>query len=212
MKGPVQFGKYYLLERIAVGGMAEVFRGKTFGLEGSERIVSVKRILPLVAADKELVTMFIDEAKLAIQLNHPNICQVFDWGKADDSYYIAMEYVSGKDLRAVFQRCKKQNVDGAPIQPLAQSCFVVMKLCEGLDYAHTKKDQLGNDLGLVHRDVSPHNVLVGTDGAARVMDFGVARAERRLHVAPEGEIDGTQYFAGCSMPSFAVASWIFAPE
>src|SRR6185369_158205 len=188
VKAPIQFGKYYLLDRVAVGGMAEVFRSKTFGLEGSERIVALKRMLPMVSADKELVSMFIDEAKLAIQLNHPNICQVFDWGKVDDSYYLAMEYVSGCDLRAVFQRCKQQQIDGSTTMPTAQACFIVMKLCEGLDYAHNKKDPLGHDLGLVHRDVSPPNIMLSYEGEVKLIDFGIAKIQAQRNVQTEAGV------------------------
>src|ERR1700674_5220726 len=120
LKTPIQFGKYYLLDRINVGGMAEVFQAKAFGLEGFERIVAVKRILPAIAEDKEFISMFIDEAKIAVQLNHANICQVFDLGKVGDSYFIALEYVSGRDLRAIFDRCKQRLVDGSATMPIAQ--------------------------------------------------------------------------------------------
>lgn len=188
MKKPTQFGKYFLFDRVAVGGMAEVFRAKTLGADGSERIVAVKRILPDVAADKELVSMFIDEAKIAVQLNHPNICQVFDWGKVDDSYFIAMEYVSGRDLRSVFQRCKQQPEGGVPTMPLAQACLVVMKLCEGLDYAHNKKDSLGNDLNLVHRDVSPQNVMLSYDGEVKLIDFGIAKVNASREAQTEAGV------------------------
>ncbi len=177
MKKPNQFGKYYLFDRINVGGMAEIYRAKTFGLEGSERLVVVKKMIPLIADDRELVSMFIDEAKLVVQLNHPNIGQVSDWGKVDDSYYIAMEYISGRDLRTAALRTKQQVVDGSPTMPLAQSCFIVMKLCEALDYAHTKKDSIGKDLGLVHRDVSPANVMISFEGEVKLIDFGVAKIE-----------------------------------
>src|SRR6476619_1693531 len=107
LKKPVQFGKYYLLDRINVGGMAEVFRAKAYGVEGFERLLAVKRILPNIAEDKEFISMFIDEAKIAVQLQHANICQIFDLGKVDDAYFIALEYVSGKDLRALFDRAKQ---------------------------------------------------------------------------------------------------------
>src|SRR5512136_2561418 len=104
---PIPFGKYYLLERINVGGMAEVFKAKAFGVEGFERMVAVKRILPSIAEDEEFITMFIDEAKIAVQLTHANIAQIFDLGKVGDSYFIALEYVAGKDLRAMFDRMRK---------------------------------------------------------------------------------------------------------
>src|SRR6478672_9537878 len=126
VKKPIQFGKYYLLDRINVGGMAEVFKAKAFGVEGFERLLAVKRILPNIAEDEEFITMFIDEAKIAVQLNHANVCQIFDLGKVEDSYFIALEFVHGKDLRAIFDRGRQV----AQIMPIAQACFVIMKVCE----------------------------------------------------------------------------------
>src|SRR5437764_7635301 len=164
LKKPIPFGKYYLLERINVGGMAEVFKAKAFGVEGFERLLAVKRILPNIAEDKEFISMFIDEAKIAVQLNHANICQIFDLGKVNDSYFIALEHVHGKDLRAIFDRCKQKPVDGLTAMPLAQAAVIVMKACEGPDYAHNKKDPQGGELHLVHRDVSPQNVLISYEG------------------------------------------------
>ncbi|HZJ67504.1 MAG TPA: serine/threonine-protein kinase, partial [Kofleriaceae bacterium] len=172
MKKPTAFGKYYLLERISVGGMAEVFRSKAFGVEGFERLVAVKRILPSVAEDKEFIRMFIEEAKLAVQLNHANIAQIFDLGVVDGSYYIALEHVHGRDLRGIFERCREL----AEAMPIAQACFIAMKVCEGLDYAHNKRDQSGRSLQLIHRDVSPHNILVSFEGEVKLIDFGVAKA------------------------------------
>ncbi|HSS00210.1 MAG TPA: serine/threonine-protein kinase, partial [Kofleriaceae bacterium] len=172
MKKPTTFGKYFLLERINAGGMAEVFRSKAFGVEGFERLVAVKRILPTIAEDKEFIRMFIEEAKLAVQLNHANIAQIFDLGVVDGSYYIALEHVHGRDLRAIFERCR----DLAEAMPIAQACFVAMKVCEGLDYAHNKRDQAGRELQLVHRDVSPQNILISFEGEVKLIDFGVAKA------------------------------------
>ena len=120
MKKPIPFGKYYLLERINVGGMAEVFRAKAYGVEGFERLLAVKRILPNIAEDQEFITMFIDEAKIAVQLNHANIAQIFDLGVVDGSYFIAMEHIHGRDLRAIFERCRQKNEP----MPIAQACFV----------------------------------------------------------------------------------------
>ena len=186
VKKPAPFGKYYLLERINVGGMAEVFRAKAFGVEGFERLVAVKRILPNIAEDKEFIRMFIEEAKLAVQLNHANIAQIFDLGVVDGSYYIALEHVHGRDVRGIFDRCRQVG----EAMPVAQACFVVMKVCEGLDYAHNKRDQSGRELSLVHRDVSPQNILVGVDGVSRVVDFGVARAASRLSTTRSGQLKG----------------------
>jgi serine/threonine protein kinase len=169
---PIPFGKYYLLDRIAAGGMAEVFRAKAFGVEGFERIVAVKRILPSIAADTDFITMFIDEAKLAVQLNHANIAQIFDLGKVGDSYFIALEYVHGKDVRALFDRLFE--LDERALVELP--CYVAMRICEGLDYAHHKRDASGRPLELVHRDVSPQNMLISFDGDVKLIDFGIAKA------------------------------------
>ncbi|MBK9069665.1 MAG: protein kinase [Myxococcales bacterium] len=172
MKKPIPFGKYTLLERINVGGMAEVFRAKAFGVEGFERLVAVKRILPAIAEDKEFIRMFIDEAKLAVQLNHANIAQIFDLGVVDNSHYIALEHVHGRDLRAIFDRNRADREQ----MSVAEACFILMKVCEGLDYAHNKRDQSGRELGLVHRDVSPQNVLVSFEGEIKLVEFGIAKA------------------------------------
>src|ERR1051325_9921872 len=144
MRHPTKFGKYLLLERIAVGGMAEVFKAKAFGVEGFERLLAVKRILPNIAEDKEFIEMFIDEAKISVQLNHANIAQIFDLGKVEDSFFIALEFVHGKDLRAIFDRGRQMS----QIMPIKQACFVIMKVCEGLDYAHNKRDAAGRALDL----------------------------------------------------------------
>lgn len=172
VKKPIPFGKYYLLERINVGGMAEVFRAKAYGVEGFERLIAVKRILPNIAADQAFIEMFVDEAKIAVQLNHANVAQIFDLGRADGSYYIALEHVHGRDVRAIFDRCaaRKERM------PVAQAAYITMKMCEGLDYAHNKRDQAGRPLNLVHRDVSPQNVLVSFEGEVKVIDFGIAMA------------------------------------
>jgi serine/threonine protein kinase len=186
VKKPTPFGKYYLLERINTGGMAEVFRAKAFGVEGFERLVAVKRILSNIAEDKEFIRMFIEEAKLAVQLNHANIAQIFDLGVVDGSYYIALEHVHGRDLRAMFDRCRQL---GDPM-PVSQACFAVMKVCEGLDYAHNKRDQAGRELNLVHRDVSPQNVLVSFEGEVKLIDFGIAKAAGKGSKTQAGILKG----------------------
>jgi serine/threonine protein kinase len=186
VKRPVPFGKYYLLERINVGGMAEVFQAKTYGVEGFERFVAVKRILPNIAEDQEFISMFIDEAKIAVQLNHANIAQIFDLGRVDDSYFIALEYVHGKDLRAIFDRCQYRG----EVMPLPQACFIIMKVCEGLDYAHNKRDSSGREMHLVHRDVSPQNVLISYDGEVKLVDFGIAKAVGKASKTQAGILKG----------------------
>ncbi|MBX3270073.1 MAG: serine/threonine protein kinase [Sandaracinaceae bacterium] len=186
MKKPIPFGKYVLLERINVGGMAEVFKAKAFGVEGFERLVAVKRILPSIAEDQEFITMFIDEAKIAVQLTHANIAQIFDLGKVADSFFIAMEFVHGKDLRAIFDRARKR---GETV-PVPMACYTVMKVCEGLDYAHNKKDAAGRELNLVHRDVSPQNILISYDGETKIIDFGIAKAAGKAGKTQAGILKG----------------------
>lgn len=186
MSKPIPFGKYYLLERINVGGMAEVFKAKAFGVEGFERILAIKRILSNIAEDEEFITMFIDEAKIAGQLQHANIAHIMDLGKVDDDYFIAMEYVSGKDLRAIFDHLRKLDLT----TPIPQLCFIAMQVCEGLDYAHGKKDTQGRPLNLVHRDVSPQNVIVGFEGEIKLVDFGIAKAAGKASKTQAGILKG----------------------
>lgn len=181
-----QFGPYKLMDRISVGGMAEVYKAVELGVEGFERIVAVKRILPHIAEDDEFITMFKDEAKIAGQLQHGNIAQIYNLGQQGDSFYIALEYVAGRDLRNIFTRCQQQ---GKPM-PLAQACFVVMKVCEGLDYAHNKRDKHGRHLNIVHRDVSPPNILVAYEGEVKLIDFGVAKAAGRVSRTQAGILKG----------------------
>jgi eukaryotic-like serine/threonine-protein kinase len=186
LKKPVPFGKYYLLERINVGGMAEVFKAKTFGVEGFERLLAVKRILPNIAEDEEFITMFIDEAKIAVQLQHANIAQIFDLGKVDDSFFIALEHVHGRDLRSIFDRMRNKGES----LPIAMACYVTMQVCEGLDYAHNKRDAQGRELHLVHRDISPQNVLIGYEGEVKLIDFGIAKAAGKASKTQAGILKG----------------------
>ncbi|HMU40592.1 MAG TPA: serine/threonine-protein kinase [Pseudomonadota bacterium] len=183
---PSPFGKYLLLERISVGGMAEVFKAKTFGVEGFEKIIAIKKILPAMAEDADFIQMFIDEAKIAGQLNHANICQIFELGKIEDSHFIAMEYIWGKDLLQIqnrFRRLKKH-------MPIQMAAFVLGKVCEGLDYAHRKKDATGKPLNIIHRDVSPQNVILSYDGEVKVIDFGIAKAASRSSKTQAGVLKG----------------------
>ena len=157
-------GPYRLLERVAVGGMAEVFRAKRTGAEGFEKVVAVKRILSHLSDNKEFVDMFIDEAKMVAGLAHPNIVQIFDLGKIEKNYYIAMEYVHGRDLRTILRRAKERDLR----IPLDISTFVVSKVCAALEYAHRKKDDRGRPMEIVHRDVSPQNILISLRGGGEV--------------------------------------------
>lgn len=161
--------------------MAEVFLAKTSGYKGLERLVAIKRIHGHLAADRKFTSMLIDEANLAAKLTHANIAQIFDLGKVDGQYYIAMEYVHGRDLRAVFHH---HQVLGTPV-PTAQACYIGLRMCEGLEYAHNRRDYSGRELGLVHRDVSLNNLILSFDGELKLIDFGVAKAAgRSVHTEP----------------------------
>ena len=182
---PQPFGKYILLNKIALGGMAEIFRAKTIGAEGFEKEVVIKRILPHFTEDEAFVTMFIDEAKVTSGLNHPNIVQIFDFDIMDETYYIAMEYVEGKDLKRVMDNGVKE---GRPLT-VPQIVKIIIETCNGLHYAHTKKHR-GQPLNIIHRDVSPHNVMVSFEGDVKVMDFGIAKAAARSTKTRAGTVKG----------------------
>lgn len=182
----MKFGKYTLMDRISYGGMAEVYRAKTFGAAGFERIVAIKLLLPNMAMDQDFVTMLIDEAKIAGQLSHANIAQIFDLGSVEGRYYIVQEYVSGMDLRKVLRRLAKS---GRKLS-VAQATHIIIKACEGLEYAHNKRDPLGKPLNLVHRDVSPQNILVSNEGEVKLVDFGIAKAEGRATRTLAGLVKG----------------------
>src|SRR5690242_8569383 len=167
MKKPTLFGKYLLLERINVGGMAEVFIAKAFGVEGFERILAIKKILPTMAEDQEFITMFIDEARISVQLNHANIVHIHELGKFEETYFIAMEYVAARDRRTMLERYRRRK----ELMPTPQAVYVASKMCEGLDYAHRKKDARGMDLNIIHRDVSPQNILCSYEGEVKIIDF-----------------------------------------
>src|SRR5258708_32757149 len=149
--------------------MAEVYKAKTVGVEGFDKIVAIKRILPSVAADEQFIQMVGDEAKLTSQLSHANLAQTFDLGKIDDAYYIAMEYVPGKDLRSVFERLKRRGER----MPLPLAAWVMGRVCEGLDYAHRKRAASGRELNIVHPDVSPPTTSLSSEGQVKLIDSGI---------------------------------------
>ena len=180
------YGPYRLLERVAVGGMAEVFRAKRSGVEGFEKVVAVKRILSHLSDNKEFVDMFVDEAKMVAGLTHPNIVQIFDLGRIERSYYIAMEYVHGRDLRTILRRAKERNV----AVPLELSAFVISRVCAALEYAHRKRDEAGQPMLLVHRDVSPQNILLSFEGDVKLTDFGIAKAATKASITDKGALRG----------------------
>ncbi len=181
-----RFGKYLLLDRVATGGMAELFRAKFSGEEGFEKLVAVKRILPHLAVQEELVTAFIEEAKLAALLEHQNLVRIFDFGSMGESFFIAMEYLYGRDLRGIGQRGKTKE---APLS-LENALYIVSRVCAGLAYAHNRKDFMGRPLNLVHRDISPQNIFITWEGEVKILDFGIAKAATRSTMTQVGIIKG----------------------
>lgn len=186
MKVPVRFDEYYLVERIAVGGMAEVFKGVTYSEEGFERLMAVKRVLPHIAEDQDFIEMFVDEAKLVSQLHHPNIPQVYHLGRCEDQYFISMEFISGQDVRSIFDRGRSQGLT----LDLGICAHIVMEVCEALDYAHRKTNAHQEPLHLIHRDVSPQNVIVSYDGTIKLIDFGIAKAAGKINQTQAGILKG----------------------
>src|SRR5215831_100078 len=183
---PSPFGRYTLLERLGVGGMAEVFRSKIVLSHGFEKMLVIKRILPHLAADKNFVSMFIDEAKLTAQLTHPKIVQILDFGDVTGQYFITLELVDGLDalglLRTVAQR--RGNI------PIHIAVFIIMEVLEALDYAHNARDMEGRAMQIVHRDISPSNIFLSKRGDVKLGDFGIAHAQERESKTQAGTLKG----------------------
>ena len=184
---PEIFGKYNLIQKIAQGGMAEIFLATREGeLGGFEKQVAIKRIFRHLTGREETVNMFFDEARIAATLNHPNIVQVYDLGEVEGYFYIAMEFVHGTDLRRV---CKR-GLDNGNYLPIYLATHIVANTAAGLHYAHTRTDDDGNPRNIVHRDISPQNVLLSMDGHVKICDFGIAKAENRLARTRTGQFKG----------------------
>jgi TonB family protein len=181
-----KFGQYVLLEKIATGGMAEVWKARMRGVEGFQKIVAIKKILPHLSDNQDFIEMFVDEAKLAAQLNHNNIIHIYDLGKIQSSYYIAMEYIDGYDLKNILRKAQERD------QPLSVeiALFVASKIAAALDYAHRKRDFEDKEMGLVHRDVSPQNVLISEEGDIKLCDFGIAKAASKASHTQAGALKG----------------------
>jgi serine/threonine protein kinase len=183
---PKKFGKYQLLQKIAVGGMAELYRSKVTRAHGFEKLVAIKRILPHLTDQGNLVKAFIDEAKLAALLQHENIVQIYDFGSIDDEYFIAMEYLFGKDLRKLTHKVRKTAV---PLG-LENTLYIVSRICAGLDYSHNLKDLQGKPLNIIHRDINPQNIFLTYEGQVKIIDFGIAKAASHNSTTHEGLIKG----------------------
>jgi serine/threonine protein kinase len=183
---PQAFGKYFLVDKIATGGMAEIFKAKTFSHGGFENLVVIKRILGHLSDNDDFVEMFVDEAKVSVALQHANIVRVYDFGKVLDNYFIAMECVDGKDIRALLRRLSKQR----QYLPSDFALFIVHEILRGLAYAHGKTDMRGHPFGIVHRDMSPSNVIVSYEGDVKIADFGIAKAEQNSYTTADGVLKG----------------------
>jgi eukaryotic-like serine/threonine-protein kinase len=170
---PLPFGRYQLLERLAVGGMAELYRARSVASAGVSKALVVKKILPAFAGQRDFVRMFVNEAKIAVTLSHGNIAQVFDFGEVDGEYYLAMEYVRGQPLSKVIRRA---HALGLPWIPEEYAVFAALEMTKGLHYAHSRSDEAHRPLHIIHRDVSPQNVIIGYEGEVKIVDFGIARA------------------------------------
>ena len=183
---PKQFGKYQLLDRIAVGGMAELFRAKLTGAQGFEKLIAIKMILPNLSAEENLVTSFIDEAKLAALLHNENIIQIYDFGSMDDQYFIAMEYLFGKDLRTIIRTAREKDL----ALGMENILYIMSRICAGLDYSHNLKDLQGKPLNIIHRDINPQNILMTYEGQIKIIDFGIAKAASHNNQTRENLIKG----------------------
>ena len=183
---PVEFGRYTLHEKIGAGGMAEVYRATIGGAGGFEKQFAIKRILDHHAEDGEFINMFMDEARIAAALNHPNIAQVFEFDQLDGVYYLAMEYVQGRNLSQVLRTARERN------RPFEHdlAVHVAMETCKGLYAAHGARDVRGRKMKIIHRDISPQNVQISFAGDVKILDFGVAKARDKIIKTEAGTIRG----------------------
>ena len=188
-----RLGQYELVKRLAVGGMAELYLATSPGLKGFKHSLVLKKLLPELASDRAFVEMFLGEARIAGELNHPNIAHVYEVGEANGAYFIAMEYVDGPNLRAVSNGARRA---GKPISPYL-AAKIVSCVCDGLGYAHDLRDpESGEPLRIVHRDISPENIIIARNGSVKVVDFGIAKASFQLHRTQTGIVKGKlQYMA-----------------
>ncbi len=179
-----RIGPYHLIQKVAQGGMAELFLADYVREDGFRKKVAVKRILPQLSEDPEFIRMFIREARIAALLQHPNIVQIFDYGKIDQVYFIAMEYIDGKNLAELLAAMS----GGLPLEP---AVFILLRACKGLVYSHTKKsDETGQPLDIIHRDISPQNLLISYEGEVKISDFGISKARSEQNLTQAGVIKG----------------------
>lgn len=178
--------RYRVVEKLESGGMAEVFRAESEGLQGFRKQVAIKRVLPHLSSKKKFISMFLDEARLSAQLSHSNCVQVFDIGVGDNAFFIVMEFVDGANLKSIVEHIKKTGRDF----PVEAAVYISLELCKGLSYAHELTDPNGVPLHIVHRDMSPPNVLITKNGEVKIVDFGLAKANSQLEKSEPGIIKG----------------------
>lgn len=183
---PEVFGKYYLIDRIATGGMAEIFKAKTFGVGGFENLCVIKRILAHLSENEQFVRMFMDEAKVSALLQHNNVVRIYDFGKLRANYFIAMECVEGKDVKLILRKLAERR----KLLPREFAVYIAMEAAKGLDYAHKRTTLQGQPLHIVHRDVSPSNLLVSYNGEVKVADFGIVKAANVAEDTDAGTLKG----------------------
>jgi eukaryotic-like serine/threonine-protein kinase len=182
-----QFGKFILLEKLAAGGMAEVFLGKSLGASGVNKFLAVKRILPQYSDKREFIDMFKEEAKIAVNLNHGSVVSIYEFGIEHGQFYLVMEYVEGRNLRQILNELKKKGQQFT----VEQIVYMIKEVAAGLDHAHRLIDgTTGRPLNLVHRDMSPQNVMLSFEGEIKVIDFGIAKAETQLEATQAGTLKG----------------------
>ena len=181
-----RLGKYEIVRRIAAGGMAEIFLARVSGLSGFQKMVVIKRILPQLATKSDFVEMFLDEARIAATLQHPNVVQMYDVGVVDGNYFIAMEYLHGEDVRSIMKALYKREEK----LPLEQALNILIGLSSGLHYAHEKLGFDGKPLDIIHRDVTPQNIIVTYEGGVKLLDFGIAKASNRFGETRFGTLKG----------------------
>ena len=178
--------RYQIVKKIDMGGMAEIFLGKALSIEGIEREVAIKRVLPSLSKNSKFLQMFLDEARVSMLLNHACIVQVFDVGRSGGTYFIVMEYVDGFNLRRIFQKASEVGYR----VPLELACYAMMEVCKGLAHAHEKTNSEGEHLHIVHRDLSPPNILISRHGEVKITDFGLAKALTHVSVTDPGIVKG----------------------
>jgi serine/threonine-protein kinase len=202
---PETIGRYQLCFELAAGGMASVYLARAEGSAGLQKLVALKRIHPHLATEQSYVEMFLDEARIASSITHPNVCSVFDCGEADGEYFIAMEFLMGEPLSRVQRRVLANASERHSPLHAARMAAIIAQACEGLHAAHELKDTHGEPLHVVHRDVSTENLFITYDGTVQVVDFGIAQARTRAHHTEAGQVKGTfPYMAPEQMTAAAV--------